>query len=73
MAPLSLIQRLGWIDEVESITSTVPFHCFRTGKSYGISSATVEWQKTSIRPRYRAGIRDYTMTDRTRPEPSIAT
>jgi hypothetical protein len=58
LAPLSLIQRLGWIDEVEKITCTVPFHCFRAGKSYGISSATVEWQKTTIRPRFRAGIRD---------------
>jgi hypothetical protein len=30
------------------------------------------WQKTTIRPRYRAGIRDYAVTDRTRPETSIA-
>lgn len=58
LAPLSLIQRLGWIDEHETILCTKDFDNFRSGTTYPISSQTVEWQKTETRPRYRAGIRD---------------
>jgi predicted RNA methylase len=58
LAPLNLIQRIGWLDENETILCVEDFQCFRAGKEYPLTSQTVEWKKTSLRPRYRAGVRD---------------
>lgn len=58
LAPLNLIQRIGWLDEHEEITCIRPFECFEEGKSYPLSSRTVEWKKATLRPRYQAGVRD---------------
>lgn len=58
LAPLNLIQRIGWLDENEAILCVEDFQCFRAGREYKLSSQTVEWKKATLRPRYRAGVRD---------------
>ena len=57
LAPLSIVQRLGWIDDTEDILCSADFHDFKAGHSYPLSSKTVDWSKEILRPRYHAGLR----------------
>ena len=57
LAPLSQVQRLGWIDDTETLLCTSDFHEFKAGHSYQLSSQTVDWSKEELRPRYHSGKR----------------
>ena len=58
LAALPAIQRLGWIDDTEELLCIADFHEFKAGKSYPLTSETIEWKKEVLRPRYHAGKRD---------------
>jgi hypothetical protein len=57
LAPVSQIQRLGWIDDTETLLCTTDFHDFKAGQRYPLSSQTLDWSKETLRPRYHAGKR----------------
>lgn len=57
LTPLNPIQRLGWIDEEESILCTKDFPPFQSGQRYPIKTSTVRFLKKEIRPCIRKGKR----------------
>lgn len=58
LSPISNLQRIGWIDDAETLLCTQPFCHFVAGESYPLSTQTIEWKKEVNRPRYHAGKRD---------------
>jgi hypothetical protein len=57
LAPVTPVQRVGWLDDAEELRCSSDFGPFTAGTSYPIETETVEWRRTRIRPRYQAGIR----------------
>lgn len=57
LAPVTPVQRVGWLDDAEELRCSSDFGPFIAGTSYPIETETIEWRKTQHRPRYQAGIR----------------
>jgi hypothetical protein len=57
LAPVTLVQRVGWLDDAEELRCSSDFGPFRAGCKYPIETQTIEWKKQEYRPRYQAGRR----------------
>lgn len=55
LTPISDLQRIGWIDDAETLLCTADLEHFRAGETYALSTETIEWKKEEQRPRYHAG------------------
>ena len=55
LSPISNLQRIGWIDDAETLLCTADYQHFKAGQHYELSTQTIEWAKEEIRPRYHAG------------------
>ena len=58
LAPVSDVQRIGWIDDQEELLCVKDFLHFLAGQSYPLTTETIEWKKNEKRPRYHAGKRE---------------
>lgn len=57
LTPLSPIQRLGWIDDEDTILCTKDFHTLVAGNRYEIKTSTVQFVKQQTRPCIHNGRR----------------
>lgn len=55
LSPISNLQRIGWIDDAETLLCTRDYRHFTAGQRYELSTQTIEWVKEELRPRYHAG------------------
>lgn len=57
LTPIRGVQLIGWIDDAEELLCTRDLPPFKAGTRYPLSTETIEWRKTQIRPRFQAGKR----------------
>lgn len=58
LSPIDDIQRIGWIDDAETLLCILDFGPFVAGVRYPLSTETIEWKKEENRPRYHKGKKD---------------